>query len=165
MSKRESAVSIIHPPQSGKKRSAAVAGTTIPVRCQRGKAKKSKLPTDSHEDSASNCSEKDLNRDDQSHSGDLHDNVANNKCDNMNIQYQFSIDEIELFRVNIQRWYTENRRKLPWRGDPFLDDDVKASKVDGNNSAAGGHNRMALNEVSPYGILVSELMCQQTRWR
>jgi hypothetical protein len=162
MSKRESAVSV-HPPQSGKKRSAAVAGTTVPVRCQRGKAKKSKLPADSHEDSASNFSETGLNGDGQSDSGDLHDNVANNKCDSMDKQYQFSTDEIELFRANIQRWYTENRRKLPWRGDPFLDNDVKANKVDCGNNSSGDHDQVALNEVSPYGILVSELMCQQTR--
>lgn len=55
----------------------------------------------------------------------------------------FSEKEKSTLRSLLQKWYRENRRLLPWRGDI----------VDGNPSPP----------VTPYGILVSEIMLQQTR--
>jgi A/G-specific adenine glycosylase len=55
----------------------------------------------------------------------------------------FSEKERRILRSSLQRWYEENRRQLPWRGDT----------VDGITPPS----------VSPYGVMVSEIMLQQTR--
>eukprot|EP01038_Epipyxis_sp_PR26KG_P015567 gene15567-21020_t len=50
-------------------------------------------------------------------------------------------------RVSLLEWYKLNRRKMPWRGDSFTDDDINFES----------------SIVTPYGTWVSEVMLQQTR--
>jgi hypothetical protein len=62
-----------------------------------------------------------------------------------NNNFFFNSDEIGLIRSSLLAWFAVNKRKMPWRGDKFgdVDDDTCI--------------------LSPYGTLVAEMMCQQTR--
>jgi len=53
------------------------------------------------------------------------------------ISTDFSFDEVANFRTSILEWYQAVKRPLPWRTDSPNPD--------------------------PYGIWISEIMCQQTR--
>eukprot|EP00968_Pinguiococcus_pyrenoidosus_P026318 scaffold7068_cov301-Pinguiococcus_pyrenoidosus.AAC.13 len=52
-------------------------------------------------------------------------------------------------RAELLAWYDDNRRLLPWRGDGVEE--------------SGAKRRRVRTPVSPYGVLVSEVMLQQTR--
>lgn len=56
----------------------------------------------------------------------------------------FSNEEVAGFRGKLLGWYSENRRKLPWRGD----------QIEGYPTTPS---------PSAYGTWVSEIMLQQTR--
>ena len=67
----------------------------------------------------------------------------------MDNKYAFSSPEIVICRTNLQRWYHANRKQLPWRGDEVIQsEDIKD---------------IIKYEITPYNVLVSEAMCQQTR--
>ena len=61
-------------------------------------------------------------------------------------------------RSSLIDWYSNNRRKLPWRGD--LDDEGSNNKLQFETLAQKQERR---NRVSAYGTWVSEIMCQQTK--
>ena len=74
-------------------------------------------------------------------------------------------------------WYTQNRRRLPWRGDapPYNGSTAGSNKKPSPSAeaavaaaaaaaaAAPPATAAPTHEVSPYGVWVSEIMCQQTR--
>ncbi|MCE1189853.1 MAG: Fe-S cluster assembly protein HesB, partial [Ignavibacteria bacterium] len=54
----------------------------------------------------------------------------------MNNSLEIKIEDISLFQSKILRWYTSNKREMPWRDNP-----------------------------SPYQVMISEFMLQQTQYR
>jgi A/G-specific adenine glycosylase len=79
----------------------------------------------------------------------------------------FSDEEAEQIRSRLLYWYRQNRRKLPWRGDP---PPWNGSTAMSKKSSPGSGNLKEIEpqvqqiyKVSPYGIWVSEVMLQQTR--
>ena len=72
-------------------------------------------------------------------------------------------------RSALLEWYGQNRRRLPWRGDP---PPYNGSTAGINSAAASAPAAPAapastpatpVAPVSAYGVWVSEIMCQQTR--
>ena len=72
-------------------------------------------------------------------------------------------------RSALLAWYGQNRRRLPWRGDP---PPYNGSTAGINSAAASAPAAPAapastpatpVAPVSAYGVWVSEIMCQQTR--
>jgi A/G-specific adenine glycosylase len=59
------------------------------------------------------------------------------------MRQRFSETEIVTLRKDLREWYNKNRRLLPWRGDRV--------------------GEVTPPPVSPYGIMISEIMLQQTR--
>jgi A/G-specific adenine glycosylase len=97
---------------------------------------------------------------------------------------------VEEVRAALLEWYRANRRRLPWRGDspPYNGSTAGTNKAPAKAAAAGSTpfrvasasaaaGEEAASEastdgaaasaqmvpVSPYGVWVSEIMCQQTR--
>ena len=77
-------------------------------------------------------------------------------------------------RTALLDWYSQNRRRLPWRGDaPPYNGSTAGINAGGSKAAAAAATAAtsppaALAEspttaVSAYGVWVSEIMCQQTR--
>jgi A/G-specific adenine glycosylase len=72
-------------------------------------------------------------------------------------------------RSALLEWYGQNRRRLPWRGDPPPYNGSTAGINSAAASAPVAPAAPALTPASPvapvsaYGVWVSEIMCQQTR--
>ena len=84
--------------------------------------------------------------------------------------HYLSDEEAKQIRSHLLKWYRQNRRKLPWRGDPppwngstaaVKKKNAKDSSLD-LNCATASHLQQTY-PVSPYGVWVSEVMLQQTR--
>ena len=76
-------------------------------------------------------------------------------------------DEI---RSALLEWYAQNRRRLPWRGDPppynGSTAGINSGRAAGAAAAPTAQASAPATPVAPvsaYGVWVSEIMCQQTR--
>ncbi len=77
----------------------------------------------------------------------------------------------EEIRSALLEWYEQNRRRLPWRGDPPPYNGSTAGINSATGRAAAAQAAAAppasaappAAPVSAYGVWVSEIMCQQTR--
>jgi len=85
------------------------------------------------------------------------------------VDYHKAPNAAEL-RGKLLSWYSKERRKLPWRGDPppWGNDEVKKSSQKTLDSMlASADSKKTTPEtafsITPYGIWVSEIMLQQTR--
>lgn len=101
---------------------------------------------------------------------------------NSGFHTDFRAEEV---RSALIEWYATNRRRLPWRGDappyngstagtnkaeaqPALGSQLQAFGVSTLTSARAATAAAVIAgkpafEVTPYGVWVSEIMCQQTR--
>jgi A/G-specific adenine glycosylase len=98
--------------------------------------------------------------------------------------HHFSKEDVKVIQKELLDWYDENRRKLPWRGDPppylstsshtksnkiqlnKLSDYFKQEKESGAPSFVKEESLERNKErrkVLPYETWVSEIMLQQTR--
>ena len=73
-------------------------------------------------------------------------------------------------RAALLEWYGQNRRKLPWRGDPppyngstAGINSARAASAPAAPAAPASTPATPVAPVSAYGVWVSEIMCQQTR--
>ena len=74
----------------------------------------------------------------------------------------FDEDQVRSFRRALLEWYDEHQRTLPWRRRRTIDADghlIAAPKAEGG----GGANADDDDDVG-YGVWVSEIMLQQTRY-
>ena len=81
--------------------------------------------------------------------------------DHSDVAYHMDVDA-EQVHSSLLAWYAQNRRRLPWRGDPPPYNGSTA----GFAAAAARPSPApppATEKVSAYGVWVSEIMCQQTR--
>jgi A/G-specific adenine glycosylase len=63
------------------------------------------------------------------------------------LEYKLESSELVFFRKDLLDWYKLNRRLLPWRGDPMPKNLLNTPS----------------SSIDPYGVWISEVMCQQTR--
>lgn len=71
-----------------------------------------------------------------------------------------AIENPDEIRAALLRWYDKERRMLPWRGDP---PPWNGSTAKDKNTQTMKHEGQEAFPVTPYGVWVCEIMCQQTR--
>jgi hypothetical protein len=73
----------------------------------------------------------------------------------------FDEDQVRSFRRALLEWYDEHQRTLPWRRRRTIDADghiIAAPKAEGGDGANADDDDVG------YGVWVSEIMLQQTRY-
>jgi hypothetical protein len=73
----------------------------------------------------------------------------------------FDEDQVRSFRRALLQWYDEHQRTLPWRRRRTIDADghvIAAPKAEGGDGADADDDDVG------YGVWVSEIMLQQTRY-